>query len=599
MENKAMKRIGILLGILFPFWLQAQVEFKVHTSRKEITTDDRLRVDFKLNRMPEKFIPPLFKDFYLVMGPMQSSGQSVSIINGQVTKTEEYAYTYVLSPKRSGILEIGPAKAVVDGKTYQTEPLRIQVFKSSSSGNQSIQQTKPGNSINEVPSEDKDVLLRLELTQRNPYVGQAIGAVFKLYFKVGSRVADMAQPNISEFKGFWAETISDKFEDLGRDTLNGQVYHVYALRRMMLIPQHPGKLIITPQRFEVVLLKRVIREWGMIRYYDDVPKRYTLSTGRVTINVKPLPEKNRPVDFSGAVGTFDFLVDVEPQTVRTGQDVSLTVKVMGKGNLNMFELPKPVFPPQWENYDPEHQVRTKPTFSGYRGSVSDVYTAIPQAPGKYDLPPISFVYFDPYTETYKRITRRFPVVEVDGPAANVTSKSNVSPSGFQGLHGIARVARWKKTQTVPFELRPVFGRVMWAPFLLFLLMLLGYFVVRNRRIDPEKLLDERENRYIRKLLADARKHLNDKEQFYGMLEKALWSYFKNRLDLPANNLNRRAIMEKLGEKQVDRSLIEQLESLWNSIEMARYAPGSNQTRQSDWEQIKALLMQLDKKLKKR
>ena len=593
-----MRHFGIFLLLWLPLWLHAQVEFKATASRSELTQDERLRVDFTLNRSPERFSPPAFGDFYVVMGPMQSSGTSISIVNGQMTRSEQYTYSYVLAPKRTGNLQIGPATAVVDGKTYHTQPIRIQVFKSTRQGNTAIQNTKPGNRQMPVSSGGKDVFLRLELTNRNPYVGQAIGAVYKLYFRKGSRVADMAQPNISEPKGFWAETISDKFEDLGRDTIDGQIYHVFALRRMMLIPQHPGKLVITPQRFDVVLLKRVLREWGMIQFYDDIPQTLHLSSGRVTVHVKPLPQKDKPVDFSGAVGTFDFLVDAAPTDVQTGHDLSITVKVMGKGNLNMFDLPKPVFPPAWETYDPEHRVKTTPTFSGYRGTVSDVYTVIPQEPGKFKLPPVSFVYFDPYEKKYKRITKPFPSVEVTGaPVNNAGANPTVSAPG-NILNGIARTGRWQQKGKVDFVLGPAFGRWMWAPVVLFLLIWFVVFVLRHRSIDPEKLRNERESRYIRNLLAGARKHTGDKEQFYGLLEKALLTYFKNRLKLPADGLSRRNVLEKLKEKAVDEDLITRLQALWNRIDAARYAPASDEMRQTDLDQIKELLTRLDKKLRK-
>ena len=598
MQNKGMRHFGIFLLLWLPLWLHAQVEFKASATRSEITQDERLRVDFMLNRAPERFEPPAFRDFVVVMGPMQSSGTSVRIVNGKVTRSEQHTYSYVLAPKRAGNLQIEPATAVVDGQTYHTQPIRIQVFKSSRAGNAAIQNTKPGNRQAGASGGNEDVFLRLELTNRNPYVGQAIGAVYKMYFRKGTRVADMAQPNISEPKGFWAETISDKFEDLGRDTINGQIYRVYALRRMMLIPQHEGKLVITPQRFDVVLLKRVLREWGMIQYYDDVPQTYHLSSGRVVVNVKPLPEKGKPVDFSGAVGTFDFLVDAVPTAVQTGRDLSISVKVMGKGNLNMFDLPKPVFPPAWETYDPEHRVKTTPTFSGYRGTVSDVYTVIPQEPGMVKLPPVSFVYFDPYAKEYKRITKSFPPIEVSGAPVNTSRSTSAPAAPGTRLSGIVRKGRWQQTGHRAFVLRPAFGRWMWAPFVLFALIWLAVYVLRHRRIDPEKLRNERESRYIRRLLSDARKHSGDKEHFYGLLERALMAYFKNRLNLPANALNRRSVLEKLHEKNPGNDLIERLQDLWNRIDMARYAPGSDAARQSDLDQIKDLLTQLDKKLKK-
>ncbi len=598
-------RIGKIFGmtkrLMFLFlWISGlslwgQTDFRVRVSRNELNKDERLRVDFILNREPERFEPPAFHDFYVVMGPMESSGSQVSIINGRMQRSYTYSVSYVLTPKRTGTLTIEPASAVVEGKTYRTKPVQINVSQAQQAP-PAVSSAKPGNlHADNIPA-GKDAFIRLEISNRRPYVGQAVSAVYKLYIKDGIGVADYGQTQIPEPKGFWTETIKDKPVELGMVEKDGQTYRVYALRQLMLIPQHAGKLEITPQKIEMILVKKVVRQMGPFQFYDEVPEHVYLSTPHTVIEAKPLPEKGKPVDFSGAVGRFDLFVNVSDTVAAAGNDLSVEVKVTGKGNFNMFELPRPVFPPEWEVYDPEHKINTRPTYTGYKGSVSDLYTVIPQKPGKYTLPPVTFSYFDPVDETYKRLSGPAYNFEITG--RRVQTSAPYAGAGQGGFRNIESVSRWMSTDAVPFWQKKWFAWMLYLPFIfLFLALTFKYWQSRHRP-DEQKQRRQRQNRYIKSLLKEARNHLNEPAVFYGLIEKALREYFKNRLELDSTRLHRTGIDEALAARRVAPEYREELQALWQHIQQARYAPAGSFDTSADYEQIRTWLEKLDKILKK-
>lgn len=592
-----MKRWIGFIGIIF--WViktWAQVDFKVRLSETEISPDDRLRVDFVLNKEPEDFHPPAFKDFYVVMGPMQSSSSQITLINGHLSKQENFTFSYVLSPKHTGTLTIEPAEAVVGGKTYRTLPVHIQVSKQISTPSPATT-GKPGNNVPIQAPKGKDAFIRIDITNPKPYVGQGIGAIYKLYINEETSVADYGQLNISEPKGFWAETITDKPYFAGTTQINGTNYQVYVLRKLLLIPQHAGTLEITPQKVELVLVKKVLRQYGPFQVYEDTPQKVVLSTQRIRIKARPLPQEGKPIDFSGAVGQFEFYVIPQDTLSRTGQDLEIKVKVVGTGNLNMFDMPRPVFPPEWEVYDPEHQVHTQPTFKGYKGSVTDIYTAIPQKPGKYTLPPLSFSYFDPADGRYKRLSSRAYTFEISG--GTIASTTTPAPaSSVSALADIETRTRWQKANEKPYWQRPWFGRLTAAPFVLFLLILLAWGWKKSRRPDEQKRQKERQNKYIRTLLKEAASATGDASRFYGLLEKALRTYLQNRLHLTAAQMQRGRIADALEQAGVPASLREQLFALWDHIQAARYTPAAPGATRDDYEKLRRLLEQTDKILKK-
>jgi hypothetical protein len=103
--------------------VRAQVDFYTRVSKTEINSNEKVRVDFIMNKENDDFQPPSFDDFDVVYGPGISN--SFMSINGKTSYKK--TYTYILTPRKTGILSIGKATAVIDGKTYETEPVKIQV----------------------------------------------------------------------------------------------------------------------------------------------------------------------------------------------------------------------------------------------------------------------------------------------------------------------------------------------------------------------------------------------------------------------------------------------------------------------------------------
>ena len=88
------------------------------------------------------------------------------------------------------------------------------------------------------------------------------------------------------------------------------------------------------------------------------------------------------------------------------------MEVSGRGNLKLFEIPKITTPTELEVYTPEHKEQVLTSLNGLRGSVSDIYTVVPQYKGKYKIPEVSFSYFNPTEKKYKTIQVDAIIVDV-------------------------------------------------------------------------------------------------------------------------------------------------------------------------------------------
>ena len=85
-----------------------KVEFEANAPAV-VAVGEAFRIEFSLNAKPEEFVPPTFDGFDVVAGPTLSEGTSVSIVNGNVTKTSSFTYTYVIQASSVGKASISAA----------------------------------------------------------------------------------------------------------------------------------------------------------------------------------------------------------------------------------------------------------------------------------------------------------------------------------------------------------------------------------------------------------------------------------------------------------------------------------------------------------
>ena len=124
-----MKLRGIflvcLLALVTSPVLRAQdedaVTFEIQLSKAKLGVNERLRVDFVMNRDGDDFIPPDFAGFRVLMGPTQSI--SSSWINGK--RSYSKSYSYILAPESKGRFTIGQSTIIIAGETYKTLPKEV------------------------------------------------------------------------------------------------------------------------------------------------------------------------------------------------------------------------------------------------------------------------------------------------------------------------------------------------------------------------------------------------------------------------------------------------------------------------------------------
>lgn len=588
-----MKRIVALLFLIIGNLAMAQVQFEAKVSKNSLGLNERLRIDFNMNADGDNFNPPNFEasGFRVVGGPSQSVSQSW--INGKGSFNK--SYSYILMPTQKGSLTIKQASIEINGQIYKTSPIKINVTNA-------VQLPKDPNESPAISADD-NLYLVADISNSNPFVNEPITVVYKLYFSYNIGITNWQELSKPKYNDFWSQNIDIKQLVAQDGMFKGERYRYVVLRKTVLYPQKSGKLEIEPLSLDIDCQVPTNRRnfWGQVLMTEDSKR---VSAGSKVINVKPLPESGKPEDFSGAVGKFDFQVTPSKTVLKNGESLDLNVKVVGTGNLKLFNLPKPVMPSALEMYEPEHNENVSTPLSGMTGSISDKYTIIPQSKGNYQIKPMSFTYFDLGTKSYKTISSKEILINVlDGPGIAATSNDSRNNDIAKNKVEVAKSFAFikQKTNLVPIEKDDFLGSGLFYS-LVFLPFLAIPFVVIARKKKEAKDSDivgnkiRKSNTLAKKYLSEAQKHLNNKEPFYVALEKSLHNFLKAKLHIETSDMSKDKIREILGDKNADNQTVTEFISLVENCEFARYAPSTSVSIQQDYDKAIRLISDLEKQI---
>jgi len=581
---------ALLTAIGFAQNETSDVKFETKVSKKKLGVNERLRIDFEMNKDGDNFNPPSFENFTVVGGPSQSI--SNQWLNG--VRSFSKTYSYFLAPKERGNFTIGQATIEIGDDIFKTLPVDITVTAA-------VEIPKDPNDPDYIVQEN--IHLVAEVSKTNPYLNEAITVVYKLYVSESTGVSNWRELDIPRYNDFWSQNIDMKGVKIENGTYNGEDYRFVVLRKTVLYPQKTGTLEIEPLTLDITVdVPTNRRDIFGGRLMQSVHR--TVAAGSRTINVKSLPETGRPLDFTGAVGTFDFKVTTSKNTLKATEALEAKVEVSGNGNLKLFKLPKLSLPSALEVYEPEHQENISVNLNGMSGESLDSYTIVPSYQGKYPIPSISFSYFDLKSERYKTITSNEIVIDVtEGPINSNNTVVNSETINQQVVSTGNQFASFKtKTNFTSME-QPIFfkSNLFWtlllAPFLAIPIAILIRQKQEARQGDVVGNRIRKGNKLARKYLKEAQKALGNKEQFYNALERALHNYLKAKLNIETSDFSKEKIQELLHSKSGEEQTISQFLELLKNCEMARYAPFSNVEMKQDYDKASNVISLIDRQIK--
>jgi hypothetical protein len=566
------------------------VNFVAKVSKKKLGINERLRVDFVMNRDGDNFNPPSFQNFTVVGGPNTSI--SNSWLNGK--RSYSKTYSYFLAPKKRGTFTIEQATIEVKGNIYKSIPVEVIVTAA-------VEKPKDPNDPDYIVSQN--IHLLAEVSNTNPYLNEAITVVYKLYVSPNTGVSNWREIDNPRYNDFWSQNLDMKGLKVQNGTYKGEDYRYVVLRKTVLYPQKTGKLNIEPLSLDVTVeVPTNRRDIFGGRLMQSVHR--TVAAGNRTINVKPLPEAGKPLNFSGAVGDFDFTVSTSKNELKATEALIASVEVSGKGNLKLFKLPKLALPSSLEVYEPEHNEKVNTNLSGMQGVISDSYTIVPEYQGKYPIPSISFSYFDPKTDRYHSLQSEEIVINVNEGPINTRTSVVAEENNKQRILTTSDQFASFKTKTKLVSTVPNYffkSRLFWGSLLAPLLAIPVAILIRRKKeersndiIGNKKRLA---NKLARKFLSEARQNLGQKEPFYDALHSALHNYLKAKINIETSEFSKEMIRKILLDRSVNEDAIVVFCELLKNCELARYTPSSRAEMEVDYNKAAEVISEIDKQLR--
>ncbi|HEY6160146.1 MAG TPA: BatD family protein [Bacteroidia bacterium] len=573
------KRVNIFfLFLLSASTCFAQPKLEARVSKKNVAVGEQFRVSFVINAGVENFKGPPFADFNVLLGPVSSYSSNVNFNTGQ--SIEEVSFTYVLSANKEGTLTIEPASVTIRGKVIKSAPVTIEVSKNPQANN-------PNNGSSSVTSNGETMFLRTVVSRQKCYQGEYLLVTHKVYAHdaiIGFR--DLDYP---AYDGFWSQVIEETKQNiqLTKENIDGKEYFVAVLRQAVLFPQRSGSLEIKPMSVEMV-----VRQKGKGTgdpYFDSffgVPYKdvnVKVKGTSAKVEVTPLPGNNKPVDFLGSVGTYALSAKIDKEKVKTNDAINLSLTISGKGNLKLVSPPRINLPEEIETYDPKSVDNISVGATGMNGSRTFEYVLIPRHSGEYKINVAPFSFFDPEKRSY--VTLNSPEfslqVEKNG---NEKEEVVISPTQKQDVQEIASDIRYIKTDLGSTQLKgdhffgsPVFWTFTSLPPALFFLFVLLRRKKLSEELDVVSAKSRRAAGTAKKRLALANKHLQNgnKDLFYEEVLRGVNAYISERVNIPVADLSRDNISAMLSSRHVPAGVIDQLLSIINTCEFARYAPSGS------------------------
>jgi hypothetical protein len=503
----------------------------------------------------------------------------ISFINGEMTS--QGIYYYQLRPLQTGQLVIPPIGVTIDGQTYQTNPINIEVVESTGANSPSA---PPAGSQAPETLAGQNFFVEAVVDNSNPYLGQQITFIFRFYQAADTQLQILGRPNYRPpaFTNFWGQTVLS--QPYYSTYVDGREYFVTEVRTA-LFPANPGTLTIAPATLEI---PGNLFAAGML-----------LETEPVSVAVQSLPE-GAPEDFNGAVGQFDMQAQLDATAGKVNEPLTLLLDIEGTGNIDLLTEPQLPNLPGWRIFDSQSTSKTEVRDDAIFGRQRFERLLVPGESGEFTFPSIKFSYFDPQAGEYRTLETDPISVTIESddsagePSVVVLDSAN-QPVQLAGgdIRHIKPVPTVLESSGSTLLGQPLY----WAFWILPVFIVAGVWAWQGRRQrllkDTAYARSHRARRAALKILSNAGQ--ND-EDGYAAAQRALLGYLSDKLNRPTVGLTTDELVDLLRAQKLNPVLVEQVRATLTEIDASRFAPVEETAAQSLLAKTRQLINNLEKAL---
>ncbi len=574
--------LALLLGLTGSIFAQ-DISFEATVDQTRVSKSRGMQLNlifYGIQDIPAPELPDIDGFDWRYLGP----SKRISIVNRKTSSSVTHMYTLI--PLKIGTLEIPSLTAQYKGQTYLSKPISIEVVRGPVSQPPSGQQ--PSQQISEAQELGDRIFIVMQVGKKRLYVNETTPLIIKLYVN-GLSIRDIQYPQFPH-QGFSVDEFAKPRQY--QETLNGIGYDVIEFNTN-IFGTHPGRPILGPAelRCNLMLRRQTQRRsrldddffssgffsrfsWGN---YEKYPLE--LEAAHIPIVIKPLPSKNIPADYGGAVGNYRFSLEAKPKQVKVGDPITLKMTISGEGNFKTVNIPSLNFGDAFKVYEPElKQDEGVKTFK---------QVIIPKSDTIKEIPEVSFSFFDTNLGKYSTIAEgpvsikviplarddQLRVFELPGKISTFFRKKEILGRDIIYI----KEAPGKLSRKGQFLCKDkIFIAIQLIPLLGIILILIFHKRSERLKTDIPYARRLRAPGKARKNLRRARGFLKSKQtdKFFEAAFKTLQEYLGDKFHLPTAGITS-DIVEDLRERNVvDQNLLGMIGECFGNCDAARYAPAS-------------------------
>ncbi len=563
-----MKRIITLLGIFcLPTLLWAQVNLTAFTDKTDLALDDELTLTVQVSGVSGTMVMPQLPS--LPAFNVYSREAAQSTVNGKST----LQFRYLMMPRFVGNTTIGPITFKYGGKTYQTKPINVRIYRNTPP---TATQTQPrqtttaqaARNVENLPPLERELATRAyahsrepyfivsAVSNKTPYVNELFTLAVRFYYSQAFYDAPYQNPAVSNL--FMEELSSTQ----GQQTIQNTIYR-YEEKRYRLWGASAGEASISGASVSFRPGSSPLSVFDRFFGGAAVQPEQTVSSKPIKLTIRAVPATGKPASFYGAVGTgYTFSAKLDRNQTEAGDAVTWSATVQGPGNLkSTADLTFPAL-------DGIAAYPAAPQAGSLSNNSNRSYKAfktelVPTSSGTYTLPALAWSYFDPQSATYKTLHSQ-PLMLSVSPSTRAEKQMDFrgQPSNSNGVQTLGSDIRYvlPATQPDPSWLMQI-SAWKWMHALALVWLAVCIFIASiGKRTAAKK------HAYLH-----AKNQLK-KAETYEDISDALADYILTKFAISTASLPLKEITATLSKKHVTTPTLEQFTNLWQDLDAARFAP---------------------------
>ena len=567
-----------------------EISVTASVDKTELTLEDSVNLSIVVKGLKDSDpipLPPI--DGFKVHSRGKSS--AVQIINGDMYSLTRF--TYRLVPTKTGTIEIDSIKVRLDGKNYSTEPITLKVTEA----------------VGSISKSETPAYVQAIVSNEQPYINEEVTFTIRLFQRVDAQILDL-ELDLKDFRQ----------EDLGKPkrynrVINGVEYLVTDISSA-IFPIKTGTIEIPPAILDVELRyqERGKTSTDPFDIFNNGPfsnrrirtEHKALRTRTIYLKVQPLPEKNKPENFTNLIGQFNISANLSKSEIDVGDTSTLTIKIFGQGNINDVKFDQPDLSDQFKVYPDKPEFKKWMQNNRISGQKSYNFALVPLKEGIKKIPPFTLNFFDPDKKEYVKLSSKpleltalpskseesFKVVESETQMKSPSVK--ILGEDIFPIH--TRLRDFESNQIKNIQL-PGYAIALIAPALLF--MGLAYLYRHREQLKNDSAFSR--NRIAFKQAKQQLDELsssntNDQKYLAGELSRILREYVGNKLNLQGNAFTSHEVESKLKGNIFKDEQIVSIKNLLEKYESMQFSPNAEEKHEKLIEESRVTVMELEKQL---